>query len=77
MLKHAPMSAIGTRIEETGTLLRDGEAHVLRRDAGGRWTLDMHRVSTELLDRRVRIQGVIVEDGIVDVMAVEPDTADT
>ena len=49
------MFSIGTRIEETGTLLRDGEAHVLRRDAGGRWTLDMHRVSTELLDQRVRI----------------------
>jgi Protein of unknown function (DUF5818) len=77
MLKHASMSSIGTRIEETGTLLRDGDAIVLRRDAGGRWTLDMHRVNIELLDQRVRIQGVIVEDGIIDVMAIEPDTADT
>lgn len=61
------MSSIGTRIEETGTLLRDGNAIVLRRDAGGRWALDMHRVTVELVDKRVCIQGIVVEDGIVDV----------
>ncbi len=71
------MSNIGTHIEETGTLLRDGDVHVLRRDAGGRWTLDMHRVNIELVDQRVRLQGVIVEDGVIDVMTIKSDTADT
>ena len=70
------MSAIGTRVEETGTLLRDGDAHVLRRDAGGRWTLDLHRVGTDLFDKRVRLMGVIVEEGLVDVMAIEPELSD-
>ncbi len=70
------MSAIGTRIEETGTLLRDGDAHVLRRDAGGRWTLDLHRVNTDLIDKRVRLMGVIVEEGLVDVIDIEPEDSD-
>lgn len=70
------MSAIGTRVEETGTLLSDGDAHVLRRDAGGRWTLDLHRVSTDLIDKRVRLIGVIVEEGMVDVIDIEPETID-
>jgi len=70
------MSAIGTRVEETGTLLRDGDAHVLRRDTGGRWKLDLHRVSIDLIDKRVRMIGVIVEEGLVDVMALEPELID-
>lgn len=67
------MSAIGTRVDETGTLLRDGDTHVLRRDAGGRWILDLHRVSTDLCDKRVRLTGVIVEEGLVDVIDIEPE----
>jgi hypothetical protein len=30
---------IGTRIDETGTLIRDGGAFYLRRDLGGRYEL--------------------------------------
>lgn len=70
------MSSIGTRVEEIGTLLRDGDTHVLRRDAGGRWTLDLHRVSTDLFDKRVRLTGVIVEEGLVDVIDIEPEGSD-
>lgn len=70
------MSAIGTRVEETGTLLRDGEAHVLRRDSGGRWALDLHRVGIDLFDKRVRLMGVIVEEGLVDVIDIEPEVTD-
>lgn len=69
------MSAIEARVEETGTLLRDGDAHVLRRDVGGRWTLDLHRVSTDLIDKRVRLIGVTVEEGLVDVIDIELDVA--
>lgn len=70
------MSAIGKRVEETGTLLRDGDAHVLRRDTGGRWKLDLHRVSADLIDKRVRLMGVIVEEGMVDVIDIEPEVTD-
>lgn len=70
------MSTIGTRIEESGTLLLDGDAYVLRRDSGGRWTLDLHRVNAELLDSRVQLMGVVVEEGLVDVMAIEPEVVD-
>ena len=37
--------SIGTRIEEAGTLLAEGEDVLLRRDAGGRYRLDLRRVS--------------------------------
>ena len=61
------MTAIGTNIDETGTLLREGAAFVLRRDAGGRWILDMHRVPVDHVEKRVRITGTVVGDGLVDV----------
>lgn len=70
------MSAIGTRVQETGTLLCDGDVHVLRRDAGGRWLLGLHRVNTDLIDKRVRLMGVIVEEGLVDVIDIEPKITD-
>ena len=37
------MVAIGTRINEIGTLVRDGGAFYLRRDVGGRYELELHR----------------------------------
>lgn len=61
------MTAIGTNIDETGTLLREGGAFVLRRDAGGRWILDLHRVPVDHVEKRVRITGTVVGDGLVDV----------
>ena len=36
------MVAIGTRIDEIGTLIRDGGAFYLRRDVGGRYELELH-----------------------------------
>jgi hypothetical protein len=67
------MTGIGTRIDETGTLLREGSAFVLRRDLGGRWTLDMHRVPVDHVEKRVRITGVVVADGLIDVDGVAPE----
>jgi hypothetical protein len=37
------MIAIGTRINEIGTLIRDGRDFYLRRDVGGRFELGLHR----------------------------------
>jgi Protein of unknown function (DUF5818) len=45
------MSAIGSRIEETGTLIADGGGFALRRDIGGRWKLDLHRVPASSLPK--------------------------
>ncbi len=67
------MASIGTRIDETGTLLREGAGFVLRRDLGGRWMLDMHRVPVDHVEKRVRITGVVVADGLIDVDGVAPD----
>lgn len=67
------MSAIGSRIEETGTLIADGGGFALRRDIGGRWKLDLHRVPFDHVEKRIRISGVVVAEGLVDVEAIGPD----
>lgn len=58
---------IGTKIDETGTLLPKGAAFVLRRDLSGRWMLHLHRVPVDHVERRVRITGTVVGDGLIDV----------
>ena len=68
-----PMTVIGSRIEETGTLIREGAGFALRRDIGGRWKLDLHRVPVDHVEKRVRISGVVVAEGLIDVDALGPD----
>ena len=67
------MIAIGSRIDETGTLICDGGGFALRRDIGGRWKLDLHRVPVDDVDKRVRISGIIVAENLIDVDVVGPD----
>lgn len=67
------MIAIGTRIDETGMLLREGSNFVLRRDLGGRWKLDLHRVPVDHVEKRVRVIGVLVADDLVDVDGVSAE----
>lgn len=67
------MAGVGTRIDESGTLLRDDGGFVLRRDLGGRWMLDLHRVPVDHVEKRVRISGVVVAEGLVDVDGVMAD----
>jgi len=64
------MGSIGSRVEETGMLIRDGGGFALRRDSGGRYRLDLHRVPVDEVEKRVRIAGVLVSDGLVDVDAL-------
>ena len=64
------MAMIGSRIDETGTLLRDGGGFALRRDAGGRYQLDLHRVPVDDVEKRVRIVGTLVSETLVDVDGV-------
>jgi len=67
------MTMIGTRIEETGMLLRDAGGFLLRRDLGGRWRLDLHRVPVDHIEKRVRITGIVVGEDLIDVDGVAPD----
>jgi hypothetical protein len=66
------MSEIGVRVEETGMLLREHDSYVLRRDLGGRWKLDLHRVSISGNETRVTISGVVVAQDLIDVIALRP-----
>jgi hypothetical protein len=60
----------GAKVDETGTLQRDGGAFVLRRDAGGFWRLDLRRMPVDEVEKRVRIIGTYVGDGLVEVDGV-------
>lgn len=66
------MSDEAERIDETGTLVRDGAGFVLRRDQGGRWLLNLQRVPVDHVQKRVRVVGVRNGDDTVDVEGVAP-----
>ncbi|RZL82499.1 MAG: hypothetical protein EOP66_04850 [Sphingomonas sp.] len=66
------MEAIGTRIDETGTLIRDGGAFYLRRDVGGRYELELHRTPVDLVEKRVRLVGTLVGPDLVTADGVAP-----
>lgn len=68
------MAGIGSRIDETGTLLRVAGGFALRRDVGGRWRLDLRRTPVDHVEKRVRITGTLVEDDLVEVDGVAPET---
>ncbi|WP_294355162.1 DUF5818 domain-containing protein [uncultured Sphingomonas sp.] len=66
------MTAIGTRIDETGTLIRDGGAFFLRRDVGGRFQLELQRTPVDLVEKRVRLIGTLVAPDLVSADGVSP-----
>lgn len=66
------MIAIGTRINEIGTLVRDGGAFYLRRDVGGRYELELHRTPVDLVEKRVRLIGTLVGRNLVNADGVAP-----
>lgn len=63
---------VGTPIDETGTLVRDGGTFVLRRDAGGRYLLELARVPVDHVEKRVRVVGTLVDEDRVVVDGVAP-----
>ncbi|KQM48128.1 hypothetical protein ASE69_12205 [Sphingomonas sp. Leaf208] len=67
------MTTIGTVIDETGMLLRDGGAFYLRRDLGGRYQLELHRVPVDLVEKRVRVRGTLVGADLVNADGVAPE----
>ena len=60
----------GTKVDETGTLQRDGGTFVLRRDAGGQYRLDLRRTPVDEVEKRVRVIGTYVGDDLVEVDGV-------
>ncbi|KQS49652.1 MULTISPECIES: DUF5818 domain-containing protein [unclassified Sphingomonas] len=66
------MIEIGARIDETGTLSRDGGAFYLRRDAGGRYQLELQRTPVDLVEKRVRLIGTLVGAELVRADGVAP-----
>ena len=63
---------VGTRINEVGLLVRDGGACYLRRDAGGRFELELHRTPVDLVEKRVRLIGTLVGPDLVNADGVSP-----
>lgn len=61
---------VGAAIDETGTLLREGGAFWLRRDAGGRFRLDLRRTPVDEVEKRVRVIGIYAGGDLVDVEGV-------
>ncbi len=61
-----------TQVDETGTLVRDGGAFYLNRDAGGRYQLQLPRTPVDLVEKRVRLRGVLVGPDRVDADGVAP-----
>jgi hypothetical protein len=61
---------VGERIEDAGTLVRDGGGFALRRDGGGTIALDLHRVPVDHVEKHVRISGLCVAAGLVEVEAI-------
>lgn len=66
------MTSIGTRVDETGTLIRDGGAFYLRRDLGGRYQLELQRTPVDLVEKRVRLVGTLVGPLLVSADGVAP-----
>ena len=58
---------VGDRIDETGMLLRQDGGFCLRRDAGGRYLLDLRRTPVDEIEKRVRIVGTYVGGERVEV----------
>jgi len=66
------MPAVGSRVDEVGTLIREGGAFYLRRDHGGRYELELHRTPVDLVEKRVRLVGTLVGPDRVNADGVAP-----
>lgn len=53
-------------------LVREGGGFCLRRDAGGIYKLQLHRMPVDHIEKRVRVTGTMAEDDIVDVEGIAP-----
>jgi hypothetical protein len=68
----AVVPVIGTRVDETGTLMPNGNAFYLRRDLGGLYELELQRTPVDLVEKRVRLVGTRVGPALVNAEGVAP-----
>lgn len=66
------MAQIGDTIDMTGTLIRDGAGFALRAERGIIYHLQLHRVPVDHVEKRVRVQGVLVEERLIEAEGVAP-----
>ncbi|PZU09125.1 DUF5818 domain-containing protein [Sphingomonas sp.] len=59
-----------TPVDETGILIREGGSFWLRRDAGGRYLLELPRMPVDEVEKRVRVIGILSAEGLVMVEGV-------
>lgn len=57
-------------VTETGRLIRDEGGFLLQRDRGGQWRLILHRVPVDLVEKRVRVQGVLASEDVLEADGV-------
>jgi len=66
------MLMIGASIDETGTLIRNGDSFAFRRDLGGRYALELRCTPAGLVEQRVRLIGTLVGVNLVNADGVTP-----
>lgn len=71
-LRHPSAMADDSDVDESGTLLRQGAAFVLRRDLGGVWLLELSRVPVDLVGKRVRMIGRRLAGDRIEVEGIRP-----
>ena len=68
-----PMARIGTRIEESGTLVHAGNGLLFRRELGGRWNIEGWPKAELELGKPGRLVGTVIDD---ETVAIERFTTD-
>lgn len=63
----------GDAAEASGLLVRDGGGFALKCDEGGLWRLDLPRTPVDLVEKRVRVSGILLPDGRIEASAIRPD----
>ena len=61
---------LDSRFDETGMLVRAGGGFSLRCDRGDSVKLELHRVPVDHVQKRVRVVGSLLDEGVVDVEGV-------
>jgi hypothetical protein len=67
---NAVVPVIGMRVDEIGTLIRDGGPFYLRRDLGGRYESELQRPPVDLVEKRVRLVGTLVGPALMNADGV-------
>nr|WP_226946819.1 DUF5818 domain-containing protein [Rhizorhabdus phycosphaerae] len=60
------------RVEETGLLLREGGGFTLKSDSGPVYRLELSRTPVDLVEKRVRIAGLLIDEATLEAEGVQP-----